>query len=55
MDFLGLEVSKGGFQYILMVTDHFTKYACAFPMRNLETKTVAKVLMDDFVVHYGVP
>ena len=55
IDFLGLEVSKGGYQYVLVVTDHFTKYACAFPTRNQEAKTVAKVLMEEYIVHYGVP
>ena len=55
MDFVSLEMSKGGFQNILVITDHFTKYALAFPTRNQEAKTVAKILVDQFVVHYGIP
>ena len=55
MDFVGLESSKGGYQNILVLTDHFTRYACAIPTRNQEAKTVAKVLMDEFFVHYGIP
>lgn len=55
MDFLSLEMSKGGFQNILVVTDHFTKYALAFPTRNQEARTVAKILFDQFIVHYGIP
>lgn len=55
MDFLSLETSTGGHQYVLVITDHFTKYACAFPTRNQEAKTVAKILVDNFIVHYGLP
>jgi len=55
MDFLSLEMSKGGFQNILVITDHFTKYALAFPTRNQEARTVAKILFDQFIVHYGIP
>ena len=28
-DFLTLEMSKGRYQHILVITDHFTKYAVA--------------------------
>jgi transposase InsO family protein len=55
MDFLGLENSKGGHNSILVITDHYTKYACAFPTRNQEAKTVAKILVEQFVVNYGIP
>ena len=55
MDFLSLETSKGGYNSVLVVTDHFTKYACAFPTRNQEAKTVAKILVNDYFVHYGIP
>ena len=55
IDFMSLEMSKGGFQHILVVTDHFTKYALAFPTRNKEARTVAKILVDQFIVHYGIP
>ena len=55
IDFLSLERSKGGFENILVITDHFTRYAQAFPTRNQEAKTTAKVLFDNFIVHYGFP
>ncbi|MCG8044577.1 MAG: RNase H-like domain-containing protein [Candidatus Thiodiazotropha endolucinida] len=55
IDFLTLERSKGGFENILVITDHFTRYAQAFPTRNQEAKTTAKVLFDNFIVHYGFP
>ncbi len=55
MDFLGLEQSKGGQKYVLVVTDHYTKYALAYSTKNQEAKTVAKILADDFILHYGIP
>ena len=55
IDFLLLEKSKGGQEHILMITDHFTRYAQAFPTRNQLAKTTARVLFDQFIVHYGFP
>ena len=53
MDYLGLEPSKGGIENILVITDHFTRYAVAIPTRNQTAKLTAKVLFENFVVHYG--
>ena len=55
IDFLGLERSKGGYENILVITDHFTRYAQAFPTRNQLATTTAKILFDNFIVHYGFP
>ena len=55
IDFLTLERSKGGFEKILVITVHFTRYAQAFPTRNELAKTTAKVLFENFIVHYGFP
>lgn len=55
IDFLSLERSKGGFEHIMVVTDHFTRYAQAYPTKNQTAKTTAKVLFEQFIVHYGFP
>ena len=55
MDFLSLEMSSGGYEHILVITDHFTRYAQAIPSRNQTAKTTAKLLFDNFVCHYGFP
>jgi hypothetical protein len=49
-----LERSKGGFENILVITSHFTRYAQAIPTRNqMATTTAAKVLLENFILHYG--
>lgn len=55
MDYLTIEKSKGGYQYILVVTDHYTKFALAIPTKNMTAKTTAAAFFKEFVVHYGLP
>ena len=55
IDYLSLERSKGGFEHVLVITDHFSRYAQAFPTKNQTAKSVARVLFDNFIVHYGFP
>ena len=55
LDYLSLERSKGGFENVLVITDHFSRYAQAFPTKNQTAKTTARILFDQFIVHYGFP
>ena len=55
IDFLSLEPSKGGIENVLVITDHFTRYAQAFPTKNQTTKTTARILFEHYIVHYGFP
>ncbi|XP_030582401.1 uncharacterized protein LOC115778497 [Archocentrus centrarchus] len=55
MDFLSLEPDSRNTRDILVMTDHFTKFAIALPTPNQKAKTVAKCLWDHFIVHYGIP
>ena len=52
IDYLMMETSKGGFENVLVVTDHFTKYSQAYPTRN---QTATQILYNNFFVHYGFP
>lgn len=55
IEFLCLEPDTGGRNSILVVTDHFTHYAQAYPTRDQKASTVAKVLVEKFFIHYGLP
>ena len=55
-DIMGhLSTSSGGNKYILVVTDLFTKWVEAFPLAQTDSVTLAKVLVNEIVCHYGVP
>ncbi len=55
IDFLSIEPDLSNIQNVLVMTDHYTKYAVALPTSNQKAKTVAKCLWEGFIVHYGFP
>lgn len=55
MDFLKLDCSSGGYQYVLVLTDHFTKFAWAIPTHDQLTVTTAKVLWQNIIQPFGGP
>ena len=54
VDYLKIQPS-GGYGHVLVITDHFSKFAQAIPTRNETAKTTAKVLYENFIVRYGIP
>ena len=55
LDYLQIEPSKGNIEYVLIVTDHFTRYAKVYPSRTQTALATAKLLWNNFIVHYGFP
>lgn len=55
IDFLSIEPDSKGMTNVLVVTDHFTRYAQAYVTKDQRATTVAKVLVEKFFVHYGLP
>ena len=55
MDYLFLEPSKGNIENVLVITDHFTRYALAYPSKTQTAQATARILWDNFICHYGFP
>lgn len=55
-DIMGpLPRSKQGYSYILVVTDLFSKFPMAFPMRQATAANVAKLIEENVILLFGAP
>ena len=55
LNFLSLEPRKGLEENVLVVTDHFSRYAHAYVTRTQAAQTTTKPIWDKFIIHYGLP
>ena len=55
MDFLKLCEAKGGYEYVLVVTDHFTMYVEAYATKNKSAKSAADKLYNSYILTSGFP
>uniref|UniRef100_A0A3B3WTS4 Integrase catalytic domain-containing protein n=1 Tax=Poecilia mexicana TaxID=48701 RepID=A0A3B3WTS4_9TELE len=54
-DITELPVTSVGNRYVLVVQDHFTKYANAYAMSDQKAATVAQLLCERYIPEHGVP
>ena len=55
LDYLTLEPSKGNIENVLVITDHFTRYALAYASKTQTAQATARIVWDNFICHYGFP
>jgi len=56
MDILGpFPASYKGNKYLLVISDCFTKWVEAFPLKNFKASTIAEVFVNQVVSRFGVP
>ena len=55
MDFTVLEPGTNNIENVLVLTDVFTKFTQAIPCKDQKATTVARVLVRDWFVKFGVP
>jgi len=51
----GLPATPGGKKYILVLTDYFMKWACAFALPDTETSTCMRAMYYGFFADFGLP
>ena len=54
-DYFEIEPNKGNIENGLIITDHFTKYAQAFPSKSQTTIVTPKKLWNNFILQCGFP
>jgi len=55
-DIMGpLPMTANGNKYIVVVTDLFSKWVEAFPVKSTNIETLARLLVDEVICRYGTP
>ena len=55
LDFLHLDTSVDELQYLLAITDQFTRYDQVYPTHNKEAKTAGEKLINYYILRFEMP
>ena len=55
IDFFHLDKCEGGFEYVSMVCDHFTRFTQAHATKTKSSRAVANKLVHEFILQFGFP
>ena len=55
LDFLKLDKCQGGFEYVMIVVDHFTRFTQMYATRTKSSQAAANKLWNEFIPTFGFP
>ena len=55
VDLVGPLPESQGHSYLLTIVDRFSRWPEAIPLKNIETRTVARAFVHNWVARFGVP
>ena len=55
IDFVHLETSSGGYQYISTIVDNFTRFLQGYATKNKSALTTGKILYNEYIPRFGFP